>query len=69
MMAENIDLPQIEILKECLNQTQKNNGTQLISCTYLFFEYIIKNLVNISSSNKDLNYSGHEFAFLLDINK
>ena len=70
LISENIDLPDLETLKECLNQTQKNNGTQLITCTYLFFEMIMKRLVNIENQKTDgPSYSGYEFGFLLDANK
>ena len=39
-VSESLPLANINLLKACLNQTQKNNGSQLISCTYFFFELI-----------------------------
>ena len=44
-LASSIKLPDFEVLKCCLSQTQKNNGSQLISSTYLFFETIVESLI------------------------
>lgn len=62
-LSNSVSLPDFEALKYCLLQSQKNNGSQLITSTYLFFEIIVESL--IKSKEIPPNRS-HCFAFTVD---
>jgi len=45
-LADSVKLPDLELLQVCLGATQKNNGSQLIACVYLFFEMLTEEFLN-----------------------
>ena len=51
-LSESLPLPNFEVLLLCLNNTQKNNGSQLISSTYMFFETIIDGIISHQPSSQ-----------------
>jgi hypothetical protein len=69
IMADAIKLPSTDVLTYILSCTQKNNGSQLISSTYLFFEILTNTFVSLPSQINSYftNMGQQSFGFKVDM--